>query len=302
MKVSKPLVSILIPTHNRLEYFKLALKSALMQTYSNIEIVISDDSDNYDTYNYIQPFLQDKRIKYNYNSSFTSTENWLWLIDNCQGEYFNYLMDDDLFYPKKIEEMVRIYEKYSQVSLVTSKRDLINGAGNILPDQVYTKPIIGQDAIIDGKYIMADILSNTVNFIGEPTSVLVKREYLADFRRIILEKWGNIGDIRVWLILLEHGDLFYLTEPLSAFRVHDSNMQLTNLNYTYMKWIELLYEYGHNADNWNKETVISIKQNSLIFLQAIAQSIAKSLPHGELEDNILDIWFKAMEYNKKLLS
>ena len=35
-----PLVSILIPTYNRPHYFQLALKSALAQTYPNIEIII----------------------------------------------------------------------------------------------------------------------------------------------------------------------------------------------------------------------------------------------------------------------
>ena len=39
-----PLVSILIPTYNRPHYFQLALKSALAQTYPNIEIIIGDDS------------------------------------------------------------------------------------------------------------------------------------------------------------------------------------------------------------------------------------------------------------------
>ncbi len=41
-----PKVSILIPAYNRPHYLKLALKSALNQTYENIEIIISDDSTN----------------------------------------------------------------------------------------------------------------------------------------------------------------------------------------------------------------------------------------------------------------
>ncbi|MGQ0453214.1 glycosyltransferase family 2 protein, partial [Bacillus sp. SS-TM] len=44
-----PLVSILIPTYNRPHYFKIALESALAQTYSNIEIIIGDDSTNDET-------------------------------------------------------------------------------------------------------------------------------------------------------------------------------------------------------------------------------------------------------------
>lgn len=43
---SLPLVSVLIPTYNRPEYFELALKSVLAQTYGNIEIIVGDDSND----------------------------------------------------------------------------------------------------------------------------------------------------------------------------------------------------------------------------------------------------------------
>ena len=48
-KKKSPLVSILIPTYNRPHYFKIALESALAQTYPNIEIIIGDDSTNDET-------------------------------------------------------------------------------------------------------------------------------------------------------------------------------------------------------------------------------------------------------------
>jgi len=48
-KKNLPLVSILIPTFNRPHYFKIALESALAQTYSNIEIIVGDDSTTNET-------------------------------------------------------------------------------------------------------------------------------------------------------------------------------------------------------------------------------------------------------------
>ena len=46
MKEQMPLVSILIPTYNRPDYFKIAFESALNQTYSNIEVIVCDNSTN----------------------------------------------------------------------------------------------------------------------------------------------------------------------------------------------------------------------------------------------------------------
>ena len=102
----QPLVSILIPTHNRIELFKVAFQSAINQTYANIEIVISDDSDNDETYQYMQDYLSDSRIKYQWNKGFDAKQNWQWVLTHSNGEYFNYLLDDDAFAPDKIEKMV----------------------------------------------------------------------------------------------------------------------------------------------------------------------------------------------------
>ena len=52
-----PLVSVLIPTKNNPQLFELALNSVLNQTYKNIGIIVSDESNNDDTERLIQPYL-----------------------------------------------------------------------------------------------------------------------------------------------------------------------------------------------------------------------------------------------------
>ncbi|MGR5989353.1 glycosyltransferase family 2 protein [Bacillus paranthracis] len=53
-----PLVSVLIPTYNRPNYFKIALDSVLAQEYPNIEIIITDDSTNDETYSIVAPLIK----------------------------------------------------------------------------------------------------------------------------------------------------------------------------------------------------------------------------------------------------
>ena len=53
-----PLVSVLIPTYNRPNFFKLALESVLAQSYPNIEIIICDNSTNEETANLIEESVQ----------------------------------------------------------------------------------------------------------------------------------------------------------------------------------------------------------------------------------------------------
>ena len=62
--INKPLVTIAIPTYNRADgYLRDALKSAMNQTYENIEIVVSDNCSPDNTEDYIKG-IDDPRIRY----------------------------------------------------------------------------------------------------------------------------------------------------------------------------------------------------------------------------------------------
>ncbi len=51
----KPLVSVVIATYNMARYLPLALRSALDQTYRNVEILVIDDGSQDDTREVIAP-------------------------------------------------------------------------------------------------------------------------------------------------------------------------------------------------------------------------------------------------------
>ena len=58
------LVTIAIPTYNRADnYLKQALSSALVQTYRNIEIIVSDNCSTDNTESVVKNF-KDSRIRY----------------------------------------------------------------------------------------------------------------------------------------------------------------------------------------------------------------------------------------------
>lgn len=108
-----PLVSVLIPTYNRPHYFEKALCSVLEQTYPNVEIIIGDDSTNDETEKVLQKYLcKHSNIIYIKNrSTFGQFENALMLLNKANGEYINFLMDDDLFHVNKIQKMIAILFK-----------------------------------------------------------------------------------------------------------------------------------------------------------------------------------------------
>lgn len=221
-----PLVTILIPTFNRPKYFREALESALNQTYRNIEIVISDDSTNDETEHLMRNY-NDSRIKYFRNKGFTSHDNWNFLRDynNPAAEYVNWLMDDDLFYPTKIERMVEVYRKNPDVSLVTSAKNVIDANSKILGN---TQNFFGQNVKISGDEAgrMEFFLDN---YIGEPTTVLIRKKFLRNNDLCWNEDergFFSIVDVSTWLQLLTKGNFVRLIDCLSACRCHEG--QATN--------------------------------------------------------------------------
>ena len=226
-----PLVSIIIPTYCRPHFFEQALQSALAQTYPNIEIFITDNSPDERTANLIYAkYGTDKRIHYEHHPELkTSLENWLVArkYNNPKAEYVQWLMDDDILLPHKISTMVDCYQKNPSVTLVTSYRKMINSEGLEMPDNIANRPIVNCNAILSGKEIGKSILTEMINFIGEPTTVLIKKKYLhnGDLGWTGKEGEALISDFPTWLNLCEQGDVIYLSKPASLWRIHGNNQQ-----------------------------------------------------------------------------
>lgn len=226
-----PLVSVLIPTYCRPEYFRIALDSVVAQTYRNLDIFITDNSPDDRTETIVQPYLAKYRnIRYEHHKECkTSIENWniLRRYNNPKTEYINFLMDDDVFMPEKIAEMVSCYLFNPGVSLVTSYRQLIDADGNILPDKESNVPIAEQTKRFSGKFIGTQTLTQLGNWIGEPTTALIPKKLM---KNGWLGWTGNEGrylltDVPTWLNLMEQGDMIYFRKPLSQFRQHPGQQQ-----------------------------------------------------------------------------
>ena len=228
-----PLVSIIIPTFNRPKYFSLALESALKQTYRNIEVIVSDNSTDDDTEILMQEYLEnDPRIKYFRHKDFTANDNWSFCrhYNNPQAEYVNWLMDDDLFYPRKIEVMVEIYRNNPDVSLVTSIRDVIDEEGRVFSQRMPQPEALNKTMKVPGDDAGRMMFYTGKNYIGEPTTVLIRKKFLRDNDLCWTDEedgFYSLVDISTWCQLLTQGNMIWLNDtPLSAFRRH--KQQATN--------------------------------------------------------------------------
>jgi len=100
-----PLVSIVIPTRSRAHLLDYAIRSALNQTYRNIEVIIQDNNSTDNTPEIVEKFLSDDRVKYYRSKKDLKMQlNWERAISYASGQIIVRLDDDCVFYNNFIKE------------------------------------------------------------------------------------------------------------------------------------------------------------------------------------------------------
>ncbi|AWL11242.1 Chondroitin synthase [Saliniradius amylolyticus] len=101
---SKPLVSIYMPTHNRLSLLPRAVKSIQAQTFTNFEAIIVDDGSSDETAQYLNQLSnEDPRFRvYRHESPKGACAARNLAISMARGEYITGLDDDDEFTPDRL--------------------------------------------------------------------------------------------------------------------------------------------------------------------------------------------------------
>lgn len=110
MKTEKPLISIIIPTYNRPDLLKKAIKSASDQTYKNLEIIIIDDASTKD-YQKIIKNLNKKNVTYIKNKTRKGGGYSRNIgIKKAKGKFIAFLDDDDEWMSEKLEKQLRAFD------------------------------------------------------------------------------------------------------------------------------------------------------------------------------------------------
>lgn len=126
-----PLVSVIIPTYNRLDYLREALQSAVQQTYQNLEIIVSDDAGNLENQTVANSF-NDPRIRYRRNeTNLGILGNNLVAFRETQGKYVVDLNDDDAWEPHFLSTLVPYLEANPDLVVAFSDHFIMDEHGNI---------------------------------------------------------------------------------------------------------------------------------------------------------------------------
>lgn len=134
MNTNPPRVSIGMPVYNGALYLEEALNSILSQTYTDFELIISDNASTDRTPDISQAFAaRDRRIRYYRNErNLGLSWNQNRVIELSFGEYFMIAHHDDVRAPEYVERSVQVLDSNSSVVLCYSKTQDIDEKGRYL--------------------------------------------------------------------------------------------------------------------------------------------------------------------------
>lgn len=133
---SKPRVSVGMPVYNCERYVAEAIESHLRQTYTDFELVITDNSSTDRSEEICRAYAaRDPRIKYHRNpQNIGAAGNFGRCFELSQGEYFRWTPSDDVVGPELLELCVEVLDRDPSVMLAYPQTRLIDGDGRILRD------------------------------------------------------------------------------------------------------------------------------------------------------------------------
>jgi len=144
-----PAVSVVIPTFNSGRTIARALKSILVQTYQNFEVVIADDASRDDTRQQVEK-MADARVVFlpsaaETNQGPAATRNRA--LARVRGDYIAFLDSDDEWLPEKLEKQVEFLNSHPACSIVVANADDVAPDGRVIETEfASTKPQAGPEA------------------------------------------------------------------------------------------------------------------------------------------------------------
>lgn len=131
------LISVVITTYRRNDRLVRALRSAMIQTHTDLEIIVVDDNANEKDEKEINDIINklgDSRIKIIHNrTNIGGALSRNVGIEASSGDYVAFLDDDDQYLPQKIEKELKVLKEHDKVALVYCWEDMISKKGSLLP-------------------------------------------------------------------------------------------------------------------------------------------------------------------------
>ena len=212
-----PLVSVVLACYNHEKYIGEAIDSIMEQTYSNFELIITDDGSSDDSRNVIlarkMKYNNDPRIKCLLEEKNTSLLILEKAFSSSRGKYVCVMGGDDKAFPKKLEKQICFMEdNYDTHAACFTWVECLGEDEN--KKEIFNR-VFNRENIAPDKMLKFMLLQG--NCLNAPSAMI---------RMDLFRKNGGMNfdfrqlqDYRLWLKLLLNHSIHIIPEKLTYLRV-----------------------------------------------------------------------------------
>ena len=221
--MARPRISVCIPAYNHERYIRGCINSVLGQSFTDFEIVITDDCSTDGTVDVVKSF-SDPRIRLfqlarNQGPSVAANNNFR----EARGDFLCPLASDDLFRPEKLERQLAFLESNPQIGVAFSYMRYVDERGAEIPNHFGYQWVEVENR---SRELWLRNFFYQGNSLSAPTAMI---------RRSVLDKIGPVDprllqtqDLDLWIRVCLQFDVHVIPERLIDYRVRDDQQNASS--------------------------------------------------------------------------
>jgi glycosyltransferase involved in cell wall biosynthesis len=213
-----PLISVIIPSYNKIDFISKTLDSVLRQNYSSYEIIVQDGGSTDGTFEVIESYAKKypKVFKIESKNDNGQTNAINIGFSKAKGEIITYINADDVYTSKAFIEIAKAYLENPEVLWFVGRGKVIDRKGKeIAKATTWYKNLL---LSLNSRFFLL-----VTNYMIQPSVFLTKEAY---------EKYGPftgltngvVMEYSLWLKLSKVSMPKVIKKTLSAFRITEGNI------------------------------------------------------------------------------
>ncbi|SPM37072.1 Glycosyltransferase, GT2 family, partial [Mycobacterium rhizamassiliense] len=241
---AKPLISVCVPMYNNSTTIERCLRSVLDQDGVEFEIVVVDDESTDNGAAIVEAMLRaGDRLARN-DSRLGLNENHNKCLELARGAYIQFVHGDDWLLPGALKTLGRCFDDPA-VGLAFAPRRVLNdnvppGFRKRTPEKLHIY-FWKLEEYNHGPFLVAQVvglLGASANFIGEPTSVMFRRQLALDAGGLRDDVYQAV-DLDFWLRLMLRCAVCFVPQELSV-RHHTAGTETSRIIQNRQHWLDQL--------------------------------------------------------------
>jgi glycosyltransferase involved in cell wall biosynthesis len=228
--MTSPLVSVCLPNLNTRPYLQERIDTILSQTYSNWELVVSDNFSDDGSWEFLQSVAaQDSRVSIGQAPRAGLYPNWNNCLRRAKGKYVYIATSDDTMAADCLEKMVDALERHPTVDLAHCPLRTIGPRGEPVDDPKWPECTVfahGTEEVLNRRHLRRAPFDGMLHLTGRMvycsiTELLIRRS-LFDRIGFFESRWGSVGDFNWDMKAGLVANTIHVPDTWASYRVHQT--------------------------------------------------------------------------------